>query len=142
VRVRFPSPAPQAKTQVTAGIGRPPTGPISVPLARRDQDPGRAVVIAVVFALLALDVGVDCVRNELVGAAGHVLVDHRGPLAVVSHPGHQVSKRGAALRRELVPGVPEVVEVQPRHVDGRDGMRPGGHLVEVTPLTESPGHKT
>src|SRR6185312_7994269 len=32
-----------------------------------------------------LDVGVDGVGDELVGAAGLVLVDHRGPLAIVTH---------------------------------------------------------
>jgi hypothetical protein len=60
-----------------------------------------------------------------------VLVDHRGQVAVVPHPGHQVPERGAALRRELVARVSEIVEVQARHADGRDGVRPAGHLVEV-----------
>ncbi len=46
---------------------------ISVPLSCGDQDPGRPVIVIVVFALLALDVGVDGVRDELVGAAGLVL---------------------------------------------------------------------
>jgi hypothetical protein len=44
------------------------------------------------------------VRDELVGAAGHVLVDHRGPLTVVTHPGHQISECGTALGGELVIG--------------------------------------
>jgi hypothetical protein len=45
---------------------------ISVPLACGDQDPGRPVLVIVVFALLALEVGVDGVRDELVGATGLV----------------------------------------------------------------------
>jgi hypothetical protein len=62
--------------------------------------------------LLGLDVGVDRVRDRRVGALGLVLVDHRGPLAVVSHPSHQVPEPGAAVGGELVPGVAQVVEVQ------------------------------
>jgi hypothetical protein len=58
-----------------------------------------------------LDVGIDRVRDELVGAAGLALVDHCGPLAVVAHAGDQVPQPGAASGRELVPGVAQVVEV-------------------------------
>jgi hypothetical protein len=46
---------------------------ISVPLTGGDQDPRRAILVAIVLALLALDVGVDSVRDELVGAAGFML---------------------------------------------------------------------
>jgi len=54
-------------------------------------------------------VRVDGFRDRHVCAAGFMLVDHRGPVAIVPHPGHQVPERGAALGRELVPGVAEVV---------------------------------
>src|SRR5262249_8118069 len=43
-----------------------------------------------------------------------VLVDHRGPLAVVTHAGHQVAQAGAAVSGELVCRVSQVVEVQAR----------------------------
>jgi len=52
--------------------------------------------ILTVLALLALDVGIDGVRDELIGAAGLMLVDHRGPLAVVDHASRQVPEPGAA----------------------------------------------
>jgi hypothetical protein len=54
-----------------------------------------------------------------------VLIDHRGPFAVVSHPGHQAPKPGAAVGRELVPGVAQVVEVQARRADRLDRVRLG-----------------
>ena len=49
-----------------------------------DQGPSRTVLVVIVLALLTRDVCVDGVSDELVGAAGFVLVDHRGSLAVVS----------------------------------------------------------
>ena len=98
-----------------------------MPLAREDQSPGRSVIV-VVLALLALDVSADGVRDELIGAAGLVRVDHRGALAVVAHAGHQVPERGAALRGELVSDMAQVVEVQAWRADRRDRARPGGCL--------------
>ena len=62
-----------------------------------------------------------------------VLVDDRGPFAVVSHPGHQVPQPGAAYRRQVIPGVAKIVKVQAFGADRADRMRPGGHLVEVAP---------
>jgi hypothetical protein len=44
-----------------------------VPLTGGDQDRGRAGLAAIVLALLTLDVGVDGVGDELVGATGFVL---------------------------------------------------------------------
>src|SRR5262249_51856223 len=55
--------------------------------------------------LLRLDVRVDRGRNQLIGTASPVLVDDRGPFAVVSHPGHQVPQPGAAYRRKVIPGM-------------------------------------
>ena len=78
---------------------------ISGPLASGDQHAGRTVLIVAALGLLGLDVRVDGVRDRRVGALGLVLVDQRGPFAVVPHPGHQVSEPGAAVGRELVPGV-------------------------------------
>ena len=61
---------------------------INVQLAHRDQCTRLAVVI--VAALHGLDVPVDRAGDRLVRAARLVLVDHRGSLAVVAHPRHQV----------------------------------------------------
>lgn len=47
-----------------------------------------------------------------------VLVDHRGPFAVVTHPGHEVPQPRAVGCREVVPGVPQIMEVQPIGADG------------------------
>jgi putative transposase len=58
-----------------------------------------AVDLAVPRAL-CVDVGVDGLGDRGVGAARLVLVDQRGPLAVVAHPGHQVLDARAACRRE------------------------------------------
>jgi hypothetical protein len=85
---------------------------ISVPLTGGDQDRGRAVLVAIVLALLTLDVGVDGLGDGLVGAGGLVLEDHRGALAVVAHAGDQVPECDAALRGELASGMAQVVEVQ------------------------------
>jgi hypothetical protein len=68
-----------------------------VPFSRRDQCPGSAVVI-VGPGLLGIDVGVDRVGDGGVGAACHVLVDHRGTFAVVPHPGHEIFEARAAGR--------------------------------------------
>ena len=57
----------------------------TVPLARRDQCPGWPVLV--VLALLALEVGVDGVRDEPVGAAGLILLiiaaRCRGPVRAI-----------------------------------------------------------
>jgi len=60
-----------------------------------------------------------------------VLVDDRGTLAVVAHPRHQILQARAAGCCEVVPGVPEIMEVQALGADRPDGVRPGRHLVEV-----------
>jgi hypothetical protein len=100
VRVRFPSPAPNPKAQ--AGDSLPNLGlarsdgdsgrrAISVQLARGHQEPGHAV-LAIVTALLGLNVRVDRISYRLVRTALHMLVDHRGPLTVVPHARHQVTR--------------------------------------------------
>ena len=52
---------------------------------------GHAVLAILVSALLTLDVQVNRAGYHLVGAACYVLVDHRGPLAVMTHARHQVA---------------------------------------------------
>jgi hypothetical protein len=101
VRVRFPSPAPITKAQV-AGSFRPwalclpeasiARWAISGPLTCGDEDTSGPILVIAVVALLGLDVSVDRVRYSLVSAPRLVLVDHRGPLAVVAHPCHQVAQ--------------------------------------------------
>src|SRR5438552_3958887 len=93
---------------------------INGPLASGDQDAGRSVFVVASLGLLGLDMRVDGVRYRRVGALGLVLVDHRGPFAVVPHPGHQVPEPGAAVGRELIPSVAQVVEMQARHADRLD----------------------
>jgi hypothetical protein len=78
-----------------------------------------------------LDVGVDRARDGQVSPTGLVLIDDRGALAVVAHPGHQILQARAAGGREVVPGVPEIMKVQARCASRMDGVGPGRHLVEV-----------
>ena len=40
-----------------------------------------------------------------------MLVDQRGTFAVVPHPRHQVLKSRTAVRRELVTGAPQIMNV-------------------------------
>ena len=89
---------------------------INVQLARWDQRTRRAVVIVV--SPLGLDMGVDGVGDPLVSATRLVLVDHRGPLAVMPHPCHQVLETCSAVGGELVSGMAQVVEVQARQAEG------------------------
>src|SRR6202044_1727053 len=84
---------------------------ISGPLASRDQDVGRTVLIVAAPRLLGLGMCVDRVRDRLVSALGLVLVDQCGPFAFVSHPCYQVAEPGATLRRELVSRVAQVVKM-------------------------------
>jgi hypothetical protein len=42
-----------------------------------------------------------------------MLIDHRGPFAIVPHPRHQVPEPDAAPGREVVARVPEVVKWSP-----------------------------
>jgi hypothetical protein len=48
-------------------------------------------------------------------------VDHRGPFAVVAHPGHQVPEPGATPGREVVTRVPKIMEVQAWQADQGGG---------------------
>src|SRR5579875_1221864 len=140
MRVRFPSPAPVVKAQVRntlpawvlifPGFARPVRA-ISMQLAHRHEHASQAVVIVSVTDPLRCDVRVDGTCDELIGAAGPVLVDQRGSLAVVPHPRHEIFEPGAADSREVVPRMPQVVEVQALRADRPDSMRPGRHLVEV-----------
>ena len=84
---------------------------------------GRPVPIVAALRLFGLEVRVDRIRDRLISAPGLVLVDHRGPVAVAPHPGHQVPEPGAAFG--MVPGVAEVAEVQARQADRLDRVRPG-----------------
>ena len=50
-------------------------------------------------------------------------IDQRGPFAVVPHPGHQFFRVGARVGRELVAGVPQVVNVDALRADsGQRGL--------------------
>ena len=62
-----------------------------------------------------------------------VLVDDRRPHRVMAHPGHQIPSADSAARRERVPRVSHVVEVQPGESQARDRLRPRRELPEVPP---------
>ncbi len=81
------------------------------------------------------DLGVHRVGDAPVGFACRVLVDQRGPYAVVSHPLHEVAEAGRSSRiaRQVVTGVPQVVEVEFRYADGLGGLVPPGVATEVAP---------
>jgi len=106
---------------------------VSVQLATAAKTSGVAPAAASAGRLFRLNVRVDRCRDQLIGTAGPVLVDDRGPFAVVPHPGHQVPQPGAAYRREVIPGMTKIVKVQPFGADRAGCVRPGGHLVEVAP---------
>ena len=72
---------------------------INVQLATSVDAPVVALAATNAGRLLRLDVRIDRGRDQLIGAAGPVLVDDRGPFAVVPHAGHQVPQPGAAYRR-------------------------------------------
>jgi hypothetical protein len=74
--------------------------------------------------LFLLDSRAQGVGDCLIGLAAGVLVDQRGTRAVVPHPGHEIAETGPGLRRQRVPGVPEVVEVQTAHTDVLGSGRP------------------
>jgi hypothetical protein len=109
------------------------TRAINVPLACGAESAGRGEVVAVVPGSLGVYVSVDGVGDGGVGAACLVLVDERGAFAVVTHPGHEIPEPCAACRRKCVPSVSQVVEMQTRCSDRRDGLRPGRGAVEVAP---------
>jgi hypothetical protein len=66
-----------------------------------------------------------------------VLVDDRGTLAVVTHPGHQIPQPHTAPGRPRVPRVPEIVKIQAVGADRAHGVRPGRLPVEV-PASQRP----
>lgn len=88
-----------------------------------------AFVPVFVVCVLRLDLGVYRVAYGLVGPACRVLVDDRGALAAMSHPGHQIPESCTAGRCECVSRMPEVMEVQSLSADGLNCVRPARHLV-------------
>ena len=106
---------------------------IDVQLATGAKTFGVALAATSATCLLCLDVRVDRGRNQFIGTTSPVLVNDRGPFAVVPHPCHQVSQPCAAYSRKVIPGVAKIMEVQAFGTDRADRVRPGGHLVEVAP---------
>jgi hypothetical protein len=84
---------------------------INVPARRHDDHRGATVVIS--LALLGLHMSVDRVGDGGIGAGRLMLVDDRGALTVVTHPGHQVFEPHTAPSRPRVPRVPEIVKCKP-----------------------------
>ena len=120
MRVRFPSPAPMLPSLVAA-LFRVSTRlhlrstafrAINGPLADRHQDASGAIAI-VWLAALGLHVCVNVAGDDFVRAARLMLVDHGGPLVVVTHAGHQILDPRAASGSEGVTRMAKVVEMQP-----------------------------
>ena len=80
---------------------------------------GPRTVTRITLSRLAPDgqLSVESRRYRLVGRPAAVLVDQRGRWGVMAHPGHEVAEARARLRRERVPGMPEVVQVQARYAE-------------------------
>ena len=57
---------------------------------------------------------IEHVSDLLIGLSRRVLVDHRRPHAVVAHPRFQVRQAHPVLRRQFVPGVPQIMKMQSR----------------------------
>ena len=102
-----------------------------MPLARRDQCPRGPVIV--VLALLALEVGVDGVRDELVGAAGIMLVIIAA--RSLSWPMRAIRSRSPApfLAANWFPVWRKSWKCRPANADRLDRVRQGRHLVEVAP---------
>jgi hypothetical protein len=60
-----------------------------------------------------------------------MLVDHRGTLAVVPHPRHQVAQPGATAEPPGGSRYAEIMKVQAASADRPDGISSGRHLVEI-----------
>jgi hypothetical protein len=74
---------------------------------------------------------IEHVSDPLIGLSRRVLVDHRGPHAVVAHPRFQVRQAHPVLRRQRVPGVAQIMKMQPWQSDRGHGIRPAGSPAEV-----------
>ena len=95
-------------------------------LATDAETPSVALAAISAAGLFRLDVRVDSGRDQLIGTASPVLVDDRGPFAVVPHPGHQVPQPGAAYSRKVIPGMAKIMKVQAFGAGCADRMRPRG----------------
>jgi hypothetical protein len=82
--------------------------------------------VVVTSSPFRLDVNIDGIGDPLIGSPGLMLVDHRGPLTVMTHTDHQVPKTGAAmcLGRDVIPGVAKIMEVQAGQTNRRHYLRP------------------
>jgi hypothetical protein len=103
-------------------------------------DRGQAVsgaAVTVIAAQLGIGMSVDRPSNSGVRAPGLMLVDDRGSLAIVTHPGHQISQPGPAGRRPGIPDMAQVMKVQTGHTDGGHSLRPVRLAIEVASAQRS-----
>src|SRR5215831_16321545 len=84
----------------------------------------RAVAGLVLAGFGGLDVSVDRAGDRQVSPTGLVLIDDRGALAVVAHPGHQILQARAVGCCEVISGMPEIMKA------GADAVATG--LDEIT----------
>jgi hypothetical protein len=104
---------------------------INVPLADRRQPTGSATLTAIIAAQLGTGVSVNRPRDRSVRAAGLMLVDHRGMLAVMTHPRHQVTQPRTAGRRPGVARMSQIMKVQSARSDRGHRLRPARLPVEA-----------
>jgi hypothetical protein len=155
-RIRFPSSAPPQKAQVRDRIlrrwafvvsGRVAPPAIHVRSAHRYQCSRCTVFIVRPGAVVLVDEPAQPLGDPPVRITRGVLLDQRGPHVVVPHPCHQVLGRRAGSCSQMVPCVPQIVEVQTWRADLVNRLHPAGEVVEVRPsgregmpqLSRSPG---
>jgi hypothetical protein len=114
VQVRFPSPAPHAKSvgpERDSAIGDSPRTVALIPEGALGPHTGHKTFTSAPVFRPQMDAQpvIHRGRNGGVGLACGVLVDQRGSRAVVTHAGHQVLEAGARRSRQDVAGVPQVV---------------------------------
>jgi hypothetical protein len=100
--------------------------------ADRRQPTGSTAITAVIAAQLRTGVSVNRPRDHSVRTPGLMLVDHRGMLAVMTHPRHQVTQPCAAGRRPGVARMAQIMKVQAARSDRGHRLWPARLPVEVS----------
>lgn len=112
--------------------GRLTVRAINVLLRHRAQRSGRTVVtvLFLIFGCLAVcpaevDELAGCVGDAAVAVGRGVLIDQCCPHRPVAHTVHEFPDCGARIGRELVTGIPEIMNVETGRQSGRyDDLRP------------------
>src|SRR5690606_1816223 len=144
MRVRFPSPAPQPRgpqhkeNPDAVGLCHVPATEVRAIPGPLGGAGGLALALPGRRRLGPADALAQGVRNLTIPFRGGVLVDQGSPHAGVSHPVHQLTGAGAGRRRQGVPGVAQVMEVEPiGKPNGLDRLGPLDGSVEVATTKRS-----